>query len=96
MTDSNPHQIRVLRLMAAGVRLKPRDLPHVGGLLFLPPSKQPIGRVHQRSITAMVDAGLIEGQSDGFFHLTAAGRARTEVGVFVRHYAETLRTTGGE
>lgn len=83
-----PQQLRILRLLAAGMKL--RDPERKGGRYLLQLNKATAGLVQARTIGAMLSAGWILEGVGGEWALTPQGRAHAEVHTFVRHFAEEL------
>lgn len=83
-----PQQLRILRLLAAGVQL--HDPDHEGGKYRLLLSNNLAGTVQARTVGAMLTAGWILDGVGGQWALTPAGRAHAEVNTFVRSFAEEL------
>lgn len=83
-----PAQLRLLKLIVAGVRLHaPAETSKKCQLLL---NGVEIATTQQRLVAPMIAAKwLALDPVSRVYQLTPAGRAQTEVGTFVRHFAES-------
>lgn len=81
-------QLAILKLLAGGVEL---HAPRPGAVRYrLQFKKGLVSTVCLSTITQLEESGWIARAVGGRFMLTVEGRAQTEVGTFVRHFASEV------
>lgn len=81
-------QLAILKLLAGGVELR---TPKPGAIRYrLEYKRALVSTVSIVTVTQLEAGGWIARAVGGRFMLTVQGRAQTEVGVFVRHFASEV------